>query len=71
MLQFGSWDDSRTYVFRAAWCMGPVSTNQGHSATSALPQALVFPCSQHPGSQMVLSGISGGRKHIRGQQVQR
>jgi hypothetical protein len=71
MQLFGSWDGSRTYVFRAAWCMGRVSTNQGHGATSALPEALVFPCSQHPGSQMALSGIPGERKHIRGQQVQR
>jgi hypothetical protein len=73
MLLFGSWDDSRTYVFRAAWCMGRVSTNKGHGATSALPEAeaLVFPCSQNPGSQMALSGILGERKCIRGQQVQR
>jgi len=54
MLQFGSWDDSQTCVFWAAWCLGRTSTNQGHGAASALPQASAFPCSQHPGSQMAL-----------------
>jgi hypothetical protein len=71
MLQFGSWDDSRTAVRREAWCLRLMSTNQGHGSALALPQASASPSSQHPGSQMKLSGILGGRKRIRGQQVQR
>ena len=71
MLQFGSWDDSRTDVRREAWRLRLMSTSQGHGSALALPRALASPSSQHPGSQMKLSGILGGRKRIRGQQVQR
>jgi hypothetical protein len=61
MLQFSSWDDSKTHVFQEVWWLGCTSANQRHGSTSTLPQALVFPSSQHPGSQMALSGIQGGK----------
>jgi hypothetical protein len=37
-----------------------MSSDQGYGSTSTLPKVLEFPSSQHPGSQMVLSGIQRG-----------
>ena len=34
-----------------------MSADQGYGSTLTLPQVSEFPSSQHPGSQMALSGI--------------
>ena len=37
-----------------------MSANQGYGSTLTLTQVLEFPSSQHPGSQMALSGMQRG-----------